>query len=391
MQELAPPSPPYVPRREPGAAHAQPWRRDERLPHPTFQSERHGYLAEGRVEACDRAEMVRHLATHPHTPGVYVPGTVGLTRPEDVPGLLDEYRREAVRLARREALRTGGFAAAGAGFLAWSMLAWELGFRSLPGLIAVFALAYLGMALHGIRAAQRVRPDVFLRARQAKRHWEWVREQPAHFTWALVVPLGITWFLTMGDDAIPRAALVKPAVWDGEVWRMLTGPMMHGGLYHLWMNLAALVALGRIVEAHAPRFHLASVFLYSVIGGSVLSVLLSPRTSVGASGGVMGLVGFLWVMARLRPRELPDDFGERMQYVVGATALLGVIGFEFIDNWAHLGGLLAGAGMGWLLLRDKPWARRDGPLAAVGGALSLLVLWCAMIGAAAAAWGRFGG
>lgn len=105
----------------------------------------------------------------------------------------------------------------------------------------------------------------------------------------------------------------------------------------------------------------------------------------------MGVVGFLWMMARLHPRQFPDDFGERMNYVIGATALLGVIGFEFIDNWAHLGGVLAGAGLGWLLLRQGPWERRDGPLVAVGGSLSLMVLWAAMVGAVAAAWGAFGG
>lgn len=384
-----PPSPPYVPRIAP--ADAQPWRRDEPLGHGTYQSERYGYLADGRVAACDRDELVRVLAREPATPGVYVPGTVGLSRPEDVPGLLEDYRREAVRRAVRDALWTGLCAAGAVGLLVWSVVKWDVGVRSLPGVLAVFGLSYLALALHGIHAARRVAPGVFARARQARRHWEWVKEQPTYYTWLLVVALGVTYVMTMHDSASPRAALVKPAVWDGELWRMLTGPMMHGGLYHLWMNLGALLALGRIVEAHATRSHLAAVFLYSVIGGSVLSVLLSSQTSVGASGGVMGLVGFLWMMARLRPGQMPDDFGERMQYAVGATAVLGLIGFEFIDNAAHLGGLLAGAGMGWLLLRDEPWQRRKGPLVVIGGTLSLLVLWGAMFVAILAALGPSGG
>lgn len=195
----------------------------------------------------------------------------------------------------------------------------------------------------------------------------------------------------MHDSAIPRAALVKPAVWDGEVWRMLTGPMMHGGFYHLWMNLSALVALGRFVEAHGTRTHLAAVFLCSVLGGSAMSVMLTPRTSVGASGGVMGLVGFLWMMARLRPGEFPDDFGQRMRYVVGATAVLGLVGFEFIDNGAHLGGLLTGAGMGWLLLREERRERRNGPLATVCGWLALIVLAGAMYAAIVVSLGLSGG
>ncbi|HEY0017163.1 MAG TPA: rhomboid family intramembrane serine protease [Longimicrobium sp.] len=379
------PSPPHVP--PCASTGAQPWRMDEPLhPHHAFASTRHGYLVEGRVEPCERGELAAHLAKHPWTEGVYVPGATGLARPEDVPGLLDEHRREAVRMARRSALWTGLFAAAAVGFLVWAMVGWDLGVRSVPGLMAVFGLAYLGLALHGVRAAARIRPDVFVQARQARRHWEWAKGQPGYFTWTLAGSLCVVFLFTMMDEAIPRAALVKQAVWDGEAWRMLTGPMLHGGLYHVWMNVSALLVLGRIMEAHTTRHHVAAVFLCSVIGGSALSVLLSPRTSVGASGGVMGLVGFLWMMARLRPRQLPDDFGGRMNYAIGATALLGVIGFEFIDNWAHLGGLLAGAGAGWLLLRDGPWERRDGWLAAVAGTVSLVILLCAMFGAIAMAW-----
>jgi membrane associated rhomboid family serine protease len=391
MQDPAPPSPPCVPRRMSPPAGAQPWRAEDPLPHPTFISTRHGFLVEDRVEPCERVELVGLLARFPSMEGVYVPGGEGLARPEDGPGLLEEYRDEAVRRARRDARRTGLFAAASVALLAWAIAYWDMGVRSLPGLLAVFGLSYLALALHGIRVAGRVTPEVFARARQGRRHQVWTSAQPAYVTWAITIPLIVVFILTTGDESTPRAALVKPEVWNGEVWRMLTGPMLHAGLYHIWMNAAALLAIGRIVEAHTNRFHLAVVFLYAVMGGSVLSLLLSPRTSVGASGGVMGLVGFLWMMARLRPRELPDDFGERMNYVIGATALLGVIGFEFIDNWAHLGGLLAGAGMGWLLLRDEPWQGRDGWGVAVGGALSLIIVWCAMIGAVAAAWGAFGG
>jgi membrane associated rhomboid family serine protease len=384
------PSPPAVPPPSP-AAGAHPWRDDEPLHPHAFDRGRHGYVVDGRLEACDYTQMVRHLAKQPWTPGVYVPGAEALARPEEVPGLLDAYRREAVRRATRDVLWLGLFAAASIGLLVWSVIRWKMGLRSLPGLMAVFGITYLVLGVHGVRAARRVQADVFVQSRQAQRHWEWAKRHPAYFMWALAVPLGVTFLMTSHDSAIPRAALVKPAVWNGEWWRMLTGPMMHGGGYHLWMNLSALYALGRLVEAHATRFHLAAVFLASVVGGSALSVLLSPQTSVGASGGVMGLIGFLWVMARLRPAQLPDDFGRRMNYAIGATALLGVLGIEFIDNWAHLGGLLAGGGVGWLMLREGAWERREGWPVAVAGSLAMVVLWLAMLGAAGLALGAFGG
>ena len=37
-----------------------------------------------------------------------------------------------------------------------------------------------------------------------------------------------------------------------------------------------------------------------------------PRPSIGASGGVMGLVGFLWMLARLHPREHFTQFWSQL-------------------------------------------------------------------------------
>jgi membrane associated rhomboid family serine protease len=371
-----------------------PWRDDPPLsPDVRLDGDRYGILPEkDPPRPCTRIEMLRALRKEPWVPGVFLPGSPSPVRPESAPELLPEYRRVLVRHALRGVVILGALTC---GAAVWTSLYWEEeGIRTLPGLLTVFFTAFLLLSLHGLHAARRVQADGFPRARLARRHWTWVRAQPAVFTWTLVVTLAIVALLTIDTDAAVRGAgLVKPAVWEGEVWRMLTGPMLHGGINHAWMNLSALLVLGRMLEAHTSRFHLPLAFLAAVVGGSVLSLLLSPRPSVGASGGVMGLVGFLWMLSHLRPAELPDDFGGRMKYVVGATAVLGIVGLEFIDNWAHLGGLLAGAGMGRLLLRGRAGERGgktgedegDGVMAAVG-ALAMVVLLMAMVAAVAGTW-----
>jgi membrane associated rhomboid family serine protease len=384
MSDHAADSAPYLPLRTASVpAPEHPWRDDPPLPAAAPLGNRHGYLLDGKVKECTRDEMVCHLVKHPWTEGVCEPGATAPARPEDAPGLLDEYRAAVLRRARRDVAILCLVLLAALGWLAaqWD----EVGMRSFPGLITVFAAAYLLMAVYDVHRVRQFKAADLVQARQAHRHWSWVRTRPAVFTWALLVPLGIVALVTLDTErAVQGAGLVKPAVWDGEVWRMLTGPMLHAGFYHAWLNLTALLALGRIVETHTSRFHLSAVFLLSVAGGSVLTLLISPRPSVGASGGVMGLVGFLWMLARLHPREVPDGFENRMKYVVGATAVLGILGLEFIDNWAHLGGLLAGAGLGWLTLRER--TDRESLRLTAAGVLALMVLWAAMVGAVAATW-----
>lgn len=371
-----------------------PWRDDPPLsPKAQLNGEQYGILPENDPpRPCSRIEMLRALRKEPWVPGVFLPGSQSPMRPESAPELLPDYRGILVRYALREAVIIGALTC---GAAAWASLYWdEQGIRSLPGLLTVFFGAFLLLALHAVHAARRVQADRFPRARVARLPWAWVRAQPTVFTWTLVATLAIVALFTMNTDAAVRGAgLVKPAVWEGEVWRMLTGPMLHGGINHAWMNLSALLALGRMLEAHTSRFYLPLTFLAAVVGGSVLSLLLSARPSVGASGGVMGLVGFLWMLSHLRPAELPDDFGARMKYIVGATAVLGIVGLEFIDNWAHVGGLLAGAGMGRVLLRGRAGERlgktgaddEDGVMAAVG-ALAMVVLLMAMVAAVAGTW-----
>ena len=98
-------------------------------------------------------------------------------------------------------------------------------------------------------------------------------------------------------ESVQRAALVKSRVLAGEWWRPLTAALLHGSGVHLSSNLAVLAVLGELVETYVPRTGIALVFLTSAIGGSIASTLLSSTTSVGASGGILGLAGYLLVLS----------------------------------------------------------------------------------------------
>lgn len=147
------------------------------------------------------------------------------------------------------------------------------------------------------------------------------------------------------EQSVAAAGFVKPDFAEkGEYWRVLTGGALHGGLLHIYFNSQALFGFGGLMEYLSNRAHLAIVFLLAVVGGGLLSYVFMPDgTSVGASGGIMGLIGYLAIYAYRRKEQLPPDFLKSMLVNVGFIAAFGLIAYQLVDNFAHVGGFLVGA------------------------------------------------
>ena len=82
--------------------------------------------------------------------------------------------------------------------------------------------------------------------------------------------------------------------------------------------------------------------LSMIASGCATSHLIPERASVGVSGGLLGLLGFLLVFETLHKRLVPRSARRRLLGALGVTLIIGFIGYQFIDNIAHVGGLLAG-------------------------------------------------
>ena len=149
-----------------------------------------------------------------------------------------------------------------------------------------------------------------------------------------------------GNDAIVRAgALVRDGVAHGQLWRLVTPIFLHGGIEHLVSNAVALFILGLVCEHAFGRAQYVSLFLVSGLSGSLLSVVLNPGPSVGASGAIFGLQGAAIVLFRRhRDRLLVRD--RRIGFVLLVWAIYTIVGgiaTPYIDNGAHIGGALGGA------------------------------------------------
>jgi membrane associated rhomboid family serine protease len=156
------------------------------------------------------------------------------------------------------------------------------------------------------------------------------------------------------NHSIPAAALVKPRVWS-EPWRLLTGPMLHGSLMHILMNGLAMLGLGQVLERSASRHLVAPVWLAGALGGALASSILLPgQSSVGASGGIMAMIGFLAVMGWRRKDLLPPGFGKSMVRSVLYIGMLGLLAWQIIDNAGHGGGLVAGALLALVIFPTEP-------------------------------------
>lgn len=243
-------------------------------------------------------------------------------------------------------------AAFGAGvyFLTWKDL-----LRSIFFLLGLFALVG---GIWGLREANRMRLEDLIPTPEAI---EFVRQTEGtvpYYSYILIacfVAVQLAQFNVGLEESVLTAGLVSEAVvQNGEYWRMLTSGVMHLGFLHIYFNSQAFYGFGSLIEHLSNRDHLAIVFLLSVIGGNVLSLLVMPDIpSVGASGGIMGMVGYLTIYGYRRKQQLPPDFLRSLLVNIAFIAAFGIIGYQFINNAAHLGGLICGAIYGFLQIPRK--------------------------------------
>jgi membrane associated rhomboid family serine protease len=97
-----------------------------------------------------------------------------------------------------------------------------------------------------------------------------------------------------------------------------------------------LRCLGALPEAFSPRWRLPVIYTVAGVAGSLASLFLLGKTSIGASGAIIGLAGYLAAMSYLSPGALPKSVRVSVLTTIGLAAYLGAFGFFFIDNAASV-------------------------------------------------------
>jgi membrane associated rhomboid family serine protease len=158
-------------------------------------------------------------------------------------------------------------------------------------------------------------------------------------TYTLIAACVVIYLVQQADPGFTaRFALIPAAVKDGEYARLITAAFLHASVLHLATNMISLLIIGTPLERVLRPARYLTLYLLSALGGSLLSVALSPEFSigVGASGAIFGLFGALVVLRK----QIGADTG-------GLAVLIGlnlVISFAVPNiSWqAHIGGLVTG-------------------------------------------------
>ena len=140
----------------------------------------------------------------------------------------------------------------------------------------------------------------------------------------------------------------------GEWWRLASAMVLHAGLVHLGFNSYALYILGPEVERLYGWLRFTAIYLVAGLAGSVGSYIFGSVQSpaIGASGAIFGLIGATGGFSYASRHVLGEFARQNLKRVIGIAAINLLIGFSLagIDNYAHVGGLIAGALAGVLLV-----------------------------------------
>jgi membrane associated rhomboid family serine protease len=153
-----------------------------------------------------------------------------------------------------------------------------------------------------------------------------------------------------GSRLFEEGALNGPDVAGGDYWRVVTAGFLHAGFFHLFFNMFSLWILGQLLEPAIGHVRFALIFLVSLLAGSFGALLVDPNTlTVGASGGIFGLMGAAVVVMRNRGIN-PMESG--LGLWIGLNLLI-TFAVPNISIGGHIGGLIGGA-LAALVLFDLP-------------------------------------
>ena len=134
------------------------------------------------------------------------------------------------------------------------------------------------------------------------------------------------------------------------IWQLVTYLFLHAGFFHIFLNMFALWMFGSELERHWGGNAFLRYYLISGIGAGILSVAVSPFSTIptiGASGAVYGVLLAYGMMFPERYVFLYFLVPVKVKYfvaVLGAITFFSALGEpgSTVAHVAHLGGMLFG-------------------------------------------------
>lgn len=164
-------------------------------------------------------------------------------------------------------------------------------------------------------------------------------------TYALIVLNVIIYFLSIsGVLDVNLFAMNGGLVANNhEWWRIITSMFFHGSIIHLFCNMYSLYVIGNELETVIGRWKYLVVYLLSGIISSLLSGVINGEYiySLGASGAIFGLMASLLYFGNHYRLYLSNIMTRQLVPIILINLAIG-FSLPYIDNWAHIGGLVGG-------------------------------------------------
>jgi rhomboid protease GluP len=164
----------------------------------------------------------------------------------------------------------------------------------------------------------------------------------------IMVMFGVNILLPDNESLLLLGANYQPVTLDGQWWRLLSSCFLHIGIFHLLMNMYALVYIGLMLEPYIGRLRFLSAYILTGIAGSTVSLYWNdPIISAGASGAIFGMYGVFIALltTNLIEKSAKKSLLISILFFVGYNIFYGLKGG--IDNAAHIGGLITGLLIGY--------------------------------------------
>jgi rhomboid protease GluP len=162
---------------------------------------------------------------------------------------------------------------------------------------------------------------------------------------------GVNIMLPDSESLLTWGANFRPMTLDGEPWRLFTSTFLHIGIFHLLMNMYALLYIGLLLEPYLGKTRFISAYILTGLTASMASLWWHDFTvSAGASGAIFGMYGVFLAMltTNLVEKTARQSLFSSISVFVGYNLIFGLQGG--IDNAAHIGGLVGGIIIGYAFI-----------------------------------------
>ena len=171
-------------------------------------------------------------------------------------------------------------------------------------------------------------------------------------------------------DVNPQVLAAFGAILGGtlarhEYWRLLAAMFLHASILHWAVNTWSLYQLGTLYEVLFGSRRFILIYLATGLCASIASAIrigYGNGASVGASGAIFGILGAfifsIWRSPLYRRQPWTRSLLAQLLFWMALNIYIGYK-LPFIDNTAHMGGLISGLLLGLIPHRVPPPPPRE--------------------------------